>query len=120
MEKMTLGAYTFWRNPVSFDVPRKVKYSANVKTFEGDAYYSWGTELAGQKIVLEWDWMTDTAFDEFQTLLEDDETKVWDPQTGSTYNVEILKLDGAYVESSLLDAPWRKSVKLELLIRSEV
>jgi hypothetical protein len=120
MQKMSLGSYTFDRNPVQFDVPKKIKYSANVSTYSGESYFSWGTGIAGQRITLEWDWMTSTAFDQFQSILEEDAQKVWDPKSGSTYNVEVLSLDGKYVESSLLDAPWRRDVKLSLLIRSEV
>jgi hypothetical protein len=114
------GQCTVWRNPNNFTVPNKEKYSANIQTYGGTAYFSWGTFIAGQKIKLEWDWYDSTSFDTLQTMLEDDEQKVWNPQTGSTYNVEIKKLSGKYLESALLDAPWRRNVILELVIQSEV
>jgi hypothetical protein len=124
MNKMTLsgesGQCTVWRNPNSFTLPKKDKYASNINTYGGTAYFSWGTFTAGQKIKLEWDWYDSTSFDTLQTLLENDEQIVWDPQTGITYNVEMMKLNGKYVESSLVDAPWRRSVVLELLIQSEV
>jgi len=120
MQKMILGAYTFDRNPSQFDIPKKVKYSSNVVTYEGDAYFSWGTGIAGTHAILEWEWMTAAAFAEFQSLLEDDSSKVWNTQLGTSYNVEIISLDGTYLEDSLSDAPWRKGVKLDLLIRSAV
>lgn len=120
MQKMTLGGYTFWRNPNQFDIPRQRKFAAEVQTYESSAYFSWGTYLTGQKIALEWEWMDETMWDQLQTLLENDTQVVWNPRDGNTYNVEIMRLDGAYVESALLDAAWRNEVKLELLIRSMV
>ena len=120
MQAMTLGGYTFWRNPEQFDEPRLRKFASEVQTYGGVAYFSWGTFLAGQKCVLQWSWMNETMWDQLQTLLEDDTQKVWNPQDGNTYNVEIMRLDGAYVKSALLDASWRQDVQLELLIRSQV
>jgi hypothetical protein len=120
MQTMTLGGYTFWRNPEQFDEPRLKRFTAEVPTYGGSAFFSWGTFLAGQVIILEWSWMDETMWDQLQTLLEADTQIVWDPQTGSTYNVEITKLEGAYVESALVDASWRQKVKVELLIRSAV
>ena len=122
MNKMTLsgesGQCTVWRNPNKFTIPNKTKFSSSIETYGGIAYFSWGMFTAGQKIKLEWDWYDSASFDSLQTLLEDDEQKVWDPQTGTTYTVEMIKLDGKYLESALLDAPWRRDVVLELLIRS--
>ena len=120
MQKMTLGGYTFWRNPDQFDIPRERRYTAQVDTYAGSAFFSWGTFIEGQTIVLSWEWMDETMWDQLQTLLEGDAQIVWDPKDGNTYNVQMTRLDGAYVENALLDAPWRKSVKVELSIRSVV
>jgi len=116
MQKMTLGSYTFWRNPDQFSIPKQVRHSAVVKTYGGTAFFSWGL-FYGQSVLLEWEWMDSSAFASLQSLLEDDEEKVWVPQTGTSYDVEILKLDGVYSENSQTDAPWRKSVKLSMLVK---
>jgi len=120
MSGQTLNSYEFWRDPNNFTIPRKVKFSASVPTYGGVAYFSWGTFTAGQEIILEWDQMTSTMFDQLQTILEFDTQVVWNPQTGTSYNVEVLQLEGRYVRNALLDAEYREDVKLSLLIRSEV
>ena len=79
-----------------------------VKTYSGAAYFSWGTLQEGQEILIEWGWMKEAQWDQLQTLLEADTQIVWDPQTGTTYNVEVTRLEGIYFESSLIDAAYRK------------
>jgi hypothetical protein len=118
MTKMTLGAYTFWRNPTRFTIPKQYKSYATVDTYSAVQFFSWGMFTAGQEILLEWEWMDSSAFASLQDLLDDDTQKTWDPKTGTTYTVEVLSLDGRYVESALIDADWRQDVKLKLLIRS--
>ena len=120
MNKMTLNAVEFWRNPDTFTIPKKVKHSSWVQTYGGVAYFSWGTFLAGQEIVLEWKLMTSTMFGQLQTILELDSQVVWNPQTGTSYNVDVLRLEGRYVRNALLDADYREDVQLSLLIRTEV
>ena len=120
MDAMTLGSYTFWRNPDQFTIPRQQKYASVIPTYGGVAYFSWGLFLAGQKVLLEWDVMTKAMWDELQTILENDTGVVWDPQTGTAYNVEVLQLEGKYVFKSLLDGAYRREVKLTLLIKSQV
>jgi hypothetical protein len=45
---------------------------------------------------------------------------VWNRPTGTDYYVELQALEGSYVETSLLDAPYRQDVKLRMVITSEV
>jgi hypothetical protein len=119
MNAMTLGGYTFWRNPTQFDIPKDYRSSDTANTYSGVMFFSWGIFTDGQEITLEWDWMTDTMFNTLQTLLEQDTAHNWNSQLGTSYVVQILKLEGKYLESALSDAPWRRNVKLTLLIRSE-
>lgn len=116
MDTMTLGSYTFWRNPNRFTIPKQERHTAVVQTYANIAFFSWGL-FYGQTVVLEWDILAESAFDSLQGLLEDDIEIEWDPQTGTTYDVEVIRLDGIYVESALEDAPYRRDVKLELLIK---
>ena len=120
MDKMTLGAHTFWRNPVKCTIPQKDKFSSFVRTYDSVAYFSWGSSIEGREIEMEWPWMTSGEYADLITLVESDTQMVWDPQTGTTYNVELTYLEGAYVQSSLLDAEWRNDVILRLVILSEV
>lgn len=120
MDKMVLGAYTFSWNPEKCTVPHETKSSSVVETYGGAVYFSWGTLIVGQKINIEWDWLQEAQWDELQTLLEADAEIVWDPQTGSTYNVEVADLRGDYQDKSLIDAAYRRNVVLTLIIISEV
>jgi hypothetical protein len=119
MNKMTLGGYTVWNNPEKFTIPKKYRNTASKSTYSGVMFFSYGLFTDGQEVVLEWDWCPIATFDALQILLEQDTAHNWNPQTGTSYVVQILKLDGKYVLNSLLDAPWRRDVKLTLLIRSE-
>ena len=120
MEKMVLGGYTFEWNLTESTIPLEQKAYSAVELYSGEAYFSWGTQIAGKQIALEWDWMKEDEFTQLVQLVRNDAQIVWNPQTGSTYNVEAVRLDGKYFTSSLLDANYRKDVKLELLIMSEV
>lgn len=120
MNKMTLGGYTFARNPNKSTEPKQYRSTSVVPTYGGAAFFSWGMFIEGLEVTLEWDYMTEAMFEQLQSLLDDDESKVWDPQTGSTYNVQMLTLEGEYLTTSLLDAEWRQNVKLTMVIMSEV
>ena len=120
MDAMTLGSYTFAENPAQFTEPKNIRHSAFIKTYSSVAFYSWGIFIAGEECVLEWEYMAEAMFEELQAIIEADTQVVWNPQTGETYNVEALSLDGPLIEKSILDAPYRKDVKLLLLIMSEV
>lgn len=123
MAKMTLGAYTFQFNPHQFTDPKKKKSFSIVETYSGAAYYSWGTFIAGQRIVLEWDSMPEAMWDELQTLLEADAVVVWNPTVDGAetqYNVEVLKVEGKYYKYTINRTAYRRNVKLTLVITSEV
>lgn len=117
---MELGTYTFDRNPTNIPIIKPEKRSAALKTLSGVAYYSFGTFQPGQIVTLTWTIMRTTQWDELQTLNEADEAVVFDPETGSTYNVEIMGLLGEFVVSTAAAQPWKKNVQLSLLILSEV
>jgi len=119
--KMQLGGNPLWRNPTQFSIPKDEKHYSIIPTYSGVAFFTWGLFTAGQIVELEWEWMDSAAFGTLQGLLEDDVQKVWDPKISGegTFNVELLSLNGKYVESALHDANWRQNVRLELLVRSE-
>ena len=124
---MVLGGYTFPVNPSSIDgMFTKVRSTAYMQTYSSCAFFSWGVFIAGKTIPLDWDYMPRTMFDALQTLLESDDTLGFDPdlENGKTYTVEILSLNGKYylTQGNTIDTEvaYRKDVKLELLIMSEV
>jgi len=118
---MTLGSYTFAINP-NEPVPiiTEERRGSSIKTLGGVAFYSWGTFIAGQEIVLPWSFMPTAQYGELLSLLTADAQVVWDPENGSTYNVEILSLNGEYHLSAGAGAAYRKNVEMKLLIISEV
>jgi hypothetical protein len=117
---MVLGGYTFALNPEKCDMPVASKRAANVETLGGAAYFSWGTFLPGTEIVLEWTYMPVAMFSELETLNEANAQIVFNPGSGTTYNVEIKNLTGKWFLDQTLSAQFRGDVKLELVIMSEV
>jgi len=119
---MSLGSYTFLRNPEKCTYPQKRKYASVVETFGGAAYFSWGCVLPGQILNLTWPGMETTMFDELITLFEADTQVVFDPNVGlgTTYNVEIQSLLGDFLAPYPGAADYKKNVKMELVIISEV
>jgi len=126
MANMTLGTYTFDSNPSDLDaILGPKKSSAAVQTYEGVAYFSWGTLIAGAEVELTWDYMSCDQFDSLVALYQADAQVVWDPQDGQsptvTYNVEITDLTGRYFIGLSPSAEWvRRDVRMRLLILSEV
>ena len=116
MDNMTLGGYLFDWNPDQFGILKEEKYTGVVLTYGSIGYFSFGTSIVGKQILLEWNWMKQSQFDTLNGLYLSDESKIWIPGDGYIYTVEILKLDGMYFEVSGLDAPYRKEVKMLLLI----
>jgi hypothetical protein len=109
--------------PDTFTIPKKEKTIATVSTYTSAVVFSWGADIVGKKIDLEWEWMSEAQFDQLQTLYEADAAVEWDPNRpgvgGMTYNVEILSCDGEYFEVVDEDMPHRKKVKLQLFVLSE-
>ena len=118
---MTLGAYTFVINPNEpVSIVTEERRASSIKTLGGVAFFSWGALLPGQKITLPWSFMSTAQYNQLLSLLTDDDQVVWDPENGSTYNVEILSLKGEYHLDAGAGAAYRKNVEMILLIMSEV
>jgi len=118
---MTLGAYTFAINP-NEPVPiiTGERRTGDIKTLGGVAFFSWGVFIPGQKIPLPWSFMSTAQFDSLLAIRDADAQVVWDPENGSTYNVEVLSLNGEYHLDAGAGAAYRKNVEMILLIMSEV
>ena len=124
MSNMVLGGYTFADHPSDIDgMMVKQKSCAEVQTYSSVAFFSWGVSLVGKIIEMSWDYMTCDQYDSLKTLFEADAAVVFDPQDGSTktYNVQIKDLTGKYnLMLTHDDSDYRKNVKLQILIMSEV
>ena len=118
---MTLGAYTFAINPNEpVSIITQERRASSIKTLGGIAFFSWGALLPGQEILLPWSFMTTAQYNSLHGLLTADAQVVWDPENGSTYNVEILSLKGEYHLDAGAGAAYRKNVEMVLLIMSAV
>jgi len=117
---MILDGYTFTLNPESCEMPIKEKRASSIKTLEGAAYFSWGAILAGTIIKLKWKFMSIAMFAQLETKNENDAQVVFNPGSGTSYNVEIQNLKGAWFLDQTVGAQFRKDVELELVIMSEV
>ena len=124
MPNMILGGYTFATNPsAAHGVAEKVRHPSKLDTYPGVAIFPWGVGIVGREVVLKWEIMPSTQFDQLQTLLESDAALVFDPQdgTGRTFNVELMDLAGTYhvlIESGA--NCYRSDASLTMLILSEI
>ena len=119
-QKVVLGTLTFSVNPDRMTVIKSKKYASVVQTYSSAVFFSWGMKLVGLIALLEWTIMPEADWDSLVTMEAAEQAVVLDPKTGKTYNVEIVSLNGKYIEKSLAEAPYRADVKLELMIKSEV
>ena len=119
---MSLGSYTFYRNPKECTYPQKRKRANVLETLGGVAYFSWGALLEGKIIELAWPGLETAQFEELMTLFEADAQVVFDPDVGLgvTYNVEILSLLGNFLAPYSGAAALKKNVTMKLVIISEV
>lgn len=120
MDKMILDSYTFPENPQESDLVEAKKVLAKITTYGGQAVFHYDANIQDLSIVLRWDNISNTFWDNLRTKYLASDTVVFDPQNGSTYNVIVEDLIGKYVQYGLEDIPHRKDVELTLNIRSEV
>ena len=93
---MILGGYTFTLNPEKCEMPIKEKRASTVKTLAGAAYFSWGAFLPGTILKLKWSYMPVAMFSQLETKNEADAQVVFNPGSGTSCNVEIQGLKGAW------------------------
>lgn len=125
---MTLGSYTFERNPSIYSQPQlvaPVRRVAAVETYDSIAVFSWGASVTGSTINLDWAYLPDSQYQSLLALLVAGTAVVFDPMDGSdkTYNVEVMKCTGKYHYRLLgtgAEDVWRSQIKVELLILGEV
>jgi lipase chaperone LimK len=117
---MSLGGYTFEKNPSEMTVIKSGKIIASVLTYSSVAVFSWGTLIAGKTLDLRWKGMSLTMFEQLQTLYEADASVAFFPDidSGTTYTVEIMKFNGDYHLSQSDAADYRVNVEMDLLILS--
>jgi hypothetical protein len=122
MGLISLGSHTFVRNPGKMTPLEKDKINAHVKTYSSVSHFSWGLEIVGKVIELDWNYMEADEFTILQGIYEDDETVVLNPNDGSakTYNVELLNLTSRYyMGRGVTFNDKRLDIKLTLLITAE-
>ena len=117
---MVLDSYTFVENPQEMDLIEAQKTVAKVTTYGGSALFQWEENIQDLSVVLRWDNITETFWDNLRTKYLSTDIVVFNPQNGSTYNVIVEGLIGRYVQYGLEDIPVRKDVELTLNIRSVV
>jgi hypothetical protein len=120
MDKMILDSYTFPENPQEMDLVEAKKVVAKVTTYGGQAIFQYAANIQDLSIVLKWDNISETFWDNLRTKYLSTSEVVFDPQDGNTYNIVVEDLTGKYVQYGLEDIPVRKDVELTLNIRSTV
>jgi hypothetical protein len=121
---MAFGIYNCEYYPTQFTIPRPKKSNAYIETYESVGHFSWGFLWPGKIIEVDWDKMPSEQFDSLDTIWQNDEEIVWDPDIpglSQTYNVQILDFDGDFFESTGIDPEiWRQNCKMTLLIMSAI
>lgn len=120
--RMTLGAYTMARNPNRVSaLLTPVRHTATVQTYGGVAFFSWGHQLSGKKVSLEWNYCQIAQYNAMETLFLTDAPMLWNPMDGSRkkYEVEITSFDGQLFMFLQKNDWWRKDVRMELIILDE-
>lgn len=123
MAKISLGSMTLSRNPSKMSLINARRRSAMVDTYDGIAFFTWGTILDGVQVVMEWPFMKTGTFASLDNFLQLDSSLVLNPQDGSghTYNAEILSLEGEYHRGlSVAANTYRTNIKMTLVITSRV
>lgn len=120
---MKIGNYQLEFYPKSANIidPIPKKYSANVLTYDSFAYFSWGSQLSGQSVEFDWDYMSTDDFNALNTLYQADVPIVWDlvGDGSKIFNVIVTELEGKYCFSQYPDTgTFRSNVKMVLLIES--
>jgi len=118
--RMSLGNYTFSRNPNKVsNLLTPVRTTADVQTYGGVAFFSWGAMLTGKKITLDWTLCETAQYDAMETIYLADTPVFWTPQDGGgkKYSVEVLDYDGQLF--MFLGKWWRQNVSMKLLILDE-
>lgn len=118
MALQSIGDLTFAIDPNLMSIPESKKSVATVETYTGSVIFQWGAILEGVEIELKWKWMDLTFYNALRTKYLTTDSYVWDPDTGDTYNVIIVGLDGAYFEEALGKIIYRKDITLRMSIRS--
>lgn len=123
MANMSLGGYTFDKQPSGMTFVAKDRDVAYQKTYTSVALFSWGASYIGKVIEVSWNFLTTSQYASLQTIYEADVQVVFNPQDGTskTFNVEVLSLDGEYfIYLDNSTNHYRKNAKMQLLIMSEV
>lgn len=123
MAKMSLGNFVFPTNPSKMTMIDAKRFTDEVETLTGVAFYSWGTMVDGLPVKLEWKFMRSSTYATLQTLLMADTPATFNPQDGlgRIYEVEIKDLDGQYHRGLGIAAnTHRTDIKLILVILGRV
>ena len=116
---MILGALTLAWDPDKWTIPDPKQVIAEKDTYSSNVIFFYGEKIVGKRIDLEWDWMSQAQFDALDVLYQADLPVAWDlqePTDPRTFTVEIEKMDGALFDVALWDQPYRKDVKVSLII----
>jgi hypothetical protein len=115
---LILGEYTFAWKPDDFTPPDPELYKSVVRTWDTAVYFSWGPEILGKPIELKWIWMSEAQWDELDALYQAKAPVIWDleePGIGP-FTVVIPRLEGELFEVAGYEQPYRKDVKMGLVI----
>jgi len=115
---MMLGALSLAWDPDKWTAPEEQKFFGDVQTWASHFLFDFGSKIVGREIELEWEWMSQAQFDALDVLYQANAPVVWDPQESGvpTFTVEVAQIEGKLFDVALWDQPYRKDVKVTLVI----
>jgi hypothetical protein len=118
---LILGDLTLAWDPDKWTIPDARQVISEQDTYSSNVIFFYGEKIVGKQIELEWEWMSQAQFDALDVLYQADLPVVWDLEEvldPRTFTAEILSLDGKLFDVALWDQPYRKDVKVALVILS--
>ena len=124
---MMLGAYTFAWLPDKMTIPRPGKSVDVVKNLGGVAYLTGPPMVAGERIVMEWDFVSAAQYAALRSIYQAGAIVTWDLLTNGlrvptgtaevAYDVKVLSLDAKFFDVVDVDFPYVKDAKMILIVR---
>jgi hypothetical protein len=77
---MKLSTYTFDWDPDKYGIPEEKRIAVAAPTYSSIAFFSWGSRIIGQRVLLEWDWMSADQYLRLKEIEAGDAEIEWDTE----------------------------------------
>lgn len=120
MPNQSLDGIQFYDDPLTCTIPEPRKTVSVLHTYSGSAIFQWPALLQGSIVVLKWDWMPLSDYNNLFLHYTNLQTIVWANAIGNNYTVVVSDIKGTYFKAALEQLAYRKDIELTLNIRGSV